>query len=127
MDDFGFPRIVAFAASNPSSIQVNVLVHDFPERTSLYFSDTDAVDGIKFQGVYANCTLALATTFSSTFFRVWGAIYAVATLLLWVYVAVQTVRMCPSGCIFDALPMEEEIGRNGDLLEGEKAIHTTIA
>ncbi|KAH0827619.1 voltage-dependent anion channel [Lanmaoa asiatica] len=65
-------------------------------------------------GVYANCTLALATTFSSTFFRVWGAIYAVATLLLWIYVAVQTLRMCPSGRIFDAFPMEEEIGRDGN-------------
>ncbi|KAF8552520.1 hypothetical protein OG21DRAFT_1465582 [Imleria badia] len=71
-------------------------------------------------GVYANCTLALAATFSSTVFRVWGAIYAVATLLLWVYVAVQTLRRCPSGCIFDALPMEEEIGRNGDSVTGGK-------
>ncbi|KAF8135575.1 voltage-dependent anion channel [Boletus edulis] len=62
-------------------------------------------------GVYANCTLALAVTFSSTFFRVWGAIYAVGTLLLWIYVAVQTLRMLPSGQIFDALPMEGDIGR----------------
>ncbi|KAG9316478.1 voltage-dependent anion channel-domain-containing protein [Chiua virens] len=63
-------------------------------------------------GVYANCTLALATTLSSTFFRVWGAIYALATLSLWVCVAVQTLRMCPSGRIFDALPTEEKIGQN---------------
>ncbi|KAG8213805.1 voltage-dependent anion channel [Butyriboletus roseoflavus] len=65
-------------------------------------------------GVYANCTLALATTFSSTFFRVWGAIYAVATLLLWVCVAVQTLRMCRGGRVFDALPMEEDIGRSDE-------------
>lgn len=43
--------------------------------------------------------------------------YAVATLLLWVYVAVETLRMCPSGCIFDALPMEEGIGRLDSLNE----------
>ncbi|KIJ67708.1 hypothetical protein HYDPIDRAFT_83974, partial [Hydnomerulius pinastri MD-312] len=61
-------------------------------------------------GVYANCTLALATTFSSTFFRVWGAIYAVGTLLLWLCIAIQTVRMVPSGHIFDAPSLEAEIG-----------------
>ncbi|KAF9227493.1 hypothetical protein BS17DRAFT_775605 [Gyrodon lividus] len=62
-------------------------------------------------GVYANCTLALATTFSSMFFRVWGAIYASGTLLLWTCIAVQTVRMLPSGRIFDAPSLEVEIGR----------------
>ncbi|KAG2342894.1 C4-dicarboxylate transporter/malic acid transport protein [Suillus weaverae] len=53
-------------------------------------------------GVYANLNLALAKTFSSTFFRVWGAIYSVGTLILWVYIALSTIRMVPSGRIFDA-------------------------
>ena len=73
--------------------------------------NVDVADRRRFQGVYANCTLALATTFSSSFFRVWGAMYAVATLLLWVYVAVQTLRMCSNGRYFDALLMDE-IGRH---------------
>ena len=60
--------------------------------------------------MYAYTTLALGVAFSSTVFRVWGAIYAVATFLLWMYVAAQTLRMCTSGRIFDALPMEEDIG-----------------
>ncbi|KIJ18870.1 hypothetical protein PAXINDRAFT_109264 [Paxillus involutus ATCC 200175] len=63
-------------------------------------------------GVYANCTLALATTFSSTFFRTWGTIYAVGTLLLWISIAVQTVRMITSGRIFDAPSLEAGIGRS---------------
>ncbi|KAF9244877.1 voltage-dependent anion channel [Melanogaster broomeanus] len=63
-------------------------------------------------GVYANCTLALAVTFSSTFFRIWGAIYAAGTFLLWICIAVQTIRMIPSGRIFDAPPLEAEIGRS---------------
>ncbi|KAI9572052.1 voltage-dependent anion channel, partial [Boletus coccyginus] len=46
-------------------------------------------------GVYANCTLALASTFGSSILRVWGGIYAVATLLLWVYVAAHTLHICP--------------------------------
>ena len=33
-----------------------------------------------------------------------------ATLLLWVYVTVETLRACVNGQIFDALPAEEEIG-----------------
>ncbi|TFK75457.1 hypothetical protein BDN72DRAFT_955061 [Pluteus cervinus] len=41
-------------------------------------------------GVYANLTINLAQTFDSSFFRVWGAIYAVGTLLLWIYVTVNT-------------------------------------
>ncbi|KAG1752929.1 voltage-dependent anion channel [Suillus lakei] len=48
-------------------------------------------------GVYANLNLALATTFSSTFFRVWGSIYSVGTLILWVCIAVPTIQMVPSG------------------------------
>ncbi|KAH8828453.1 voltage-dependent anion channel [Flagelloscypha sp. PMI_526] len=43
-------------------------------------------------GVYANLTIALAATFDSAFFRVWGAIYACFTLCLWTGVALNTVR-----------------------------------
>ncbi|KAG0704523.1 voltage-dependent anion channel-domain-containing protein [Suillus ampliporus] len=53
-------------------------------------------------GVYANLNLALATTFSSAFFRIWGSMYAVGTLILWVCIALPTIRMVPSGRIFDA-------------------------
>jgi tellurite resistance protein TehA-like permease len=64
--------------------------------------------GIVFpNGVYANLNLALATTFSSTFFRVWGSIYSVGTLILWVCIALPTIRMVPSGRIFDAPCLEE--------------------
>ncbi|KAG7450955.1 uncharacterized protein BT62DRAFT_977914 [Guyanagaster necrorhizus] len=42
-------------------------------------------------GVYANLTLSLASTFDSTFFRVWGSIYSVATVILWCFVATRTV------------------------------------
>ncbi|KAH9054058.1 voltage-dependent anion channel-domain-containing protein [Lactarius deliciosus] len=37
-------------------------------------------------GVYANLTIALAQVLDAAFFRVWGAIYAVVTLLLWIVV-----------------------------------------
>ncbi|KAG2055422.1 hypothetical protein BDR06DRAFT_954214 [Suillus hirtellus] len=60
-------------------------------------------------GVYANLNLALATTFSSTFFRVWGSIYSVGTLILWVCIALPTIRMVPSGRIFDAPCLEEVV------------------
>ncbi|KAG1777736.1 voltage-dependent anion channel [Suillus placidus] len=64
-------------------------------------------------GVYANLNLALATTFSSTFFRVWGSIYSAGTLILWVCIALSTIRMVPSGRIFDA-PCLEELCTDGE-------------
>ncbi|EIW83021.1 hypothetical protein CONPUDRAFT_136178 [Coniophora puteana RWD-64-598 SS2] len=70
-------------------------------------------------GVYANLTLSLAETFDSNFFRIWGAIYSVATLLLWVSVVVPTVSLVPSGVIFDAPCLEErqtKIGNTRDLI-----------
>ncbi|KAG1751530.1 voltage-dependent anion channel [Suillus paluster] len=73
-------------------------------------------------GVYANLNFTLATTFSSAFFRIWGSIYAVGTLVLWVCIALPTIRMIPSGRIFDAPCLEEvmigetvrEAGKSGD-------------
>ncbi|KAF8658254.1 hypothetical protein AX16_002030 [Volvariella volvacea WC 439] len=41
-------------------------------------------------GVYANLTIYLATAFDSRFFRVYGAMYSVITLLIWLFVAVKT-------------------------------------
>ncbi|KAI9445675.1 voltage-dependent anion channel [Lactarius psammicola] len=53
-------------------------------------------------GVYANLTIALAQVLDSPFFRIWGAIYAVMTLLLWIVVFCRTVVLVPNGRIFDA-------------------------
>ncbi|KAI6041607.1 voltage-dependent anion channel [Pisolithus marmoratus] len=64
-------------------------------------------------GVYANITIFLGSTFSSDFFRVYGAAYAVATFLVWLYVFVQTVRVLPSGRLFDSSPGEVEVAGEG--------------
>lgn len=57
--------------------------------------------------VYANCTIELAVVFDSTFFRVWGAIYAAATLLLWIVVFSLTIPNVISGRIFDMPDIEQ--------------------
>lgn len=53
------------------------------------------------QGVYANLTLSLASTLDSTFFRVWGSIYAVATLILWCFVTTRTLVLIRNKRIFE--------------------------
>ncbi|KAK0461122.1 voltage-dependent anion channel [Desarmillaria tabescens] len=53
-------------------------------------------------GVYANLTLSLASTFDSPFFRVWGSIYSVATLIVWCLVASRTVMLAWNKQIFEA-------------------------
>ncbi|KAK0504623.1 voltage-dependent anion channel [Armillaria luteobubalina] len=53
-------------------------------------------------GVYANLTLNLASTFDSPFFRVWGSIYSVATLIVWCLVASRTVMLAWNKQIFEA-------------------------
>lgn len=58
-------------------------------------------------GVYANLTIALSRTFDSKFFRVWGSIYAVATLLMWIFVAFRTIVMVYSREIFEAPCLED--------------------
>lgn len=60
--------------------------------------------------MYANLTISLAQVLDARFFRVWGAIYAVLTLLLWIVVFARTVVRVPYGRIFDApcLLLEEE-------------------
>ncbi|KAH9026077.1 voltage-dependent anion channel [Lactarius pseudohatsudake] len=58
-------------------------------------------------GVYANLTIALAQVLDAPFFRVWGAIYAVLTLLLWIVVFSRTVVRVRNGRIFDAPCLQE--------------------
>ncbi|KAH9172374.1 voltage-dependent anion channel [Lactarius sanguifluus] len=58
-------------------------------------------------GVYANLTIALAQVLDAAFFRVWGAIYAVVTLLLWIVVFSRTVVRVHNGRIFDAPCLQE--------------------
>lgn len=53
-------------------------------------------------GVYANLTIALSRALDASFFRVWGAFYAVLTLLLWIVVFSRTLVLVPNGRIFDA-------------------------
>ncbi|KAK0203343.1 voltage-dependent anion channel [Desarmillaria ectypa] len=53
-------------------------------------------------GVYANLTLGLAKTLDSPFFRVWGSVYAVATLVMWSLVASRTLVLVYSKQIFEA-------------------------
>ncbi|EJF65271.1 hypothetical protein DICSQDRAFT_79277 [Dichomitus squalens LYAD-421 SS1] len=53
-------------------------------------------------GVYANLTIQLYRVTDWTFFRVWGAIYALATLILWAWVFVRTCVLVYSGAMFHA-------------------------
>ncbi|KDQ57617.1 hypothetical protein JAAARDRAFT_130281, partial [Jaapia argillacea MUCL 33604] len=47
-------------------------------------------------GVYANLTIALYRTLDSPFFRIWGVIYAVATMLLWSWASNGAPTICLS-------------------------------
>ncbi|KAF8161072.1 voltage-dependent anion channel [Crassisporium funariophilum] len=42
-------------------------------------------------GVYANLTIQLGNTFDSRAFRIWGSIYAVAVLLLWLSISIRSL------------------------------------
>jgi tellurite resistance protein TehA-like permease len=55
------------------------------------------------QGVYANLTINLSTTFDSRFFRIFGVIYAIGTLILWVFITTRTLAMVYDRTIFEAL------------------------
>jgi tellurite resistance protein TehA-like permease len=65
-------------------------------------------------GVYAILTVTLYQVLDVTFFRVWGAIYSVFTILLWILVLCRTVASVPNGRIFDA-PCLKEINEKEDL------------
>ncbi|KAF9268862.1 hypothetical protein L218DRAFT_994679 [Marasmius fiardii PR-910] len=67
-------------------------------------------------GVYANLTISLGSTFDSPFFRIYGSIYAVATLLMWIFVATRTVYLVYTTEIFEAPCLEDvDTTRPGDL------------
>ncbi|KAF8482924.1 voltage-dependent anion channel-domain-containing protein, partial [Russula ochroleuca] len=58
-------------------------------------------------GVYAILTVALYEVLDVTFFRVWGAIYSVFTILLWFLILCRTVASVPNGKIFEAPCLKE--------------------
>ncbi|KAI0769776.1 voltage-dependent anion channel [Trametes elegans] len=58
-------------------------------------------------GVYATLTIQLYWTLDSGFFRVWGAIYALATLILWSVVFVRTLTLVHNGAIFESPCLED--------------------
>ena len=64
-------------------------------------------EGVYSTGVYANLTVELYTTLDSPFFRVYGAIYSVATLLLWIAVATRTLMLVRNQRIFEAPCLED--------------------
>ena len=57
--------------------------------------------------MYANLTIQLYRTFDSQFFRIWGAIYSVATLALWTAVFVRTLTLVNGGYIFESPCLED--------------------
>ncbi|KAI0821618.1 voltage-dependent anion channel [Trametes gibbosa] len=58
-------------------------------------------------GVYANLSIQLYRTVDSSFFRVWGAVYAVGTLVLWTMVFVRTLTLVRNGAIFVSPCLED--------------------
>ncbi|KAL0072362.1 Plasma membrane sulfite pump involved in sulfite metabolism [Marasmius tenuissimus] len=63
-------------------------------------------------GVYANLTISLGSTFDSPFFRIYGCIYAVGTLIMWILVAARTLHMVYTTEIFEAPCLEDvDMGR----------------
>jgi tellurite resistance protein TehA-like permease len=62
------------------------------------------------QGVYAINTIALYQVLDVGFFRVWGAIYSVFTILLWGLFFYRTIASVPHGKIF-AAPCLKELER----------------
>ncbi|KAF5348628.1 hypothetical protein D9758_006850 [Tetrapyrgos nigripes] len=58
-------------------------------------------------GVYANLTITLANVFKSSFFRVFGSIYAAATIILWTCVMLKTLVLVRDRTIFEAPCLED--------------------
>ena len=56
--------------------------------------------------MYANLTIQLSAELDIHSFRVWGAIYAAATLLLWLWVFSRTLALLRGWRIFEAPSME---------------------
>ncbi|KAM5531251.1 hypothetical protein V8D89_015052 [Ganoderma adspersum] len=74
-------------------------------------------------GVYANLTIQLYRVTDGTFFRVWGAIYAGATLIVWAWVFVRTCTLVYNGAMFRA-PCLDDVDIHAAVLEKDaKARH----
>ena len=79
-------------------------------RFSFFLTDARHLLSSHQQGVYANLTISLVQVLDASFFRVWGAVYAVFTLLLWSVVFYKTAILVPNGLIFDAPCLQEVDG-----------------
>lgn len=60
------------------------------------------------QGVYANLTIQLGESISSRPLKVWGAIYACFTLMLWIFAMARTIPSVWNGSIFEAPCLEDQ-------------------
>ncbi|KZV73345.1 hypothetical protein PENSPDRAFT_603150 [Peniophora sp. CONT] len=79
-------------------------------------------------GVYANLTIQLYRVLDVEFFRVWGAMYAAATLCLWVVVFGKTVAMVRHGYVFEAPCLEGiDLGTNIALAESSRRVVEQMA
>jgi len=58
-------------------------------------------------GVYANLTIELYKELDSSFFRILGAAYSVATLILWISVSARTIMLVRNQRIFEAPCLED--------------------
>ncbi|KAF8070179.1 voltage-dependent anion channel [Lyophyllum atratum] len=58
-------------------------------------------------GVFANLTINLSVTLDSKFLRVLGAIYAIATFIVWIFVATRTLALVYDRTIFE-VPMDDD-------------------
>ncbi|KAI8972220.1 voltage-dependent anion channel [Trametes punicea] len=58
-------------------------------------------------GVYANLTIQLYRTIDAPFFRVWGAVYSIVTLILWTLVFLRTLSLVHNGAIFESPCLED--------------------
>ncbi|KAI1786160.1 voltage-dependent anion channel-domain-containing protein [Ganoderma leucocontextum] len=77
-------------------------------------------------GVYANLTIELYQATEGAFFRVWGTIYAGATLLVWVWVFVRTCTLVYNGAMFRA-PCIDDVDIHAAAIEKDaKARHATF-
>jgi hypothetical protein len=64
-------------------------------------------------------TVSLYQVLDVQFFRVWGTIYSVFTILLWMAVFGRTVTLLPHGKIFDA-PYLKDVDMEKNLSPSEK-------
>nr|VWP00258.1 GATA type zinc finger protein Asd4 [Ganoderma boninense] len=76
-------------------------------------------------GVYANLTIQLYRVTDGAFFRVWGAIYAGVTLIVWTWAFVRTCTLVYNGAMFRA-PCLDDVDIHASVLEKDaKTRHAT--